>query len=610
MIWDRQAGSARAIAAAVTCVVLTACGGGGGSSNTDTGGGMTQQPNSAPVVNLANLDQAAEVGEAFTYDASQNGATFTDPDGDALSYAVTLTPNGSGLAAQGSVISGTPTAAFDVTATITASDPSGATASDSFTIFVDENQDVKALHGPSGLRFLEGRSVSFSADDWADLFENPSTNPLLLDLEVDGTIPGLTLTGNTLSGIPTQSGRWTGRITANNGAGEGAERAIQIVIVRTSTTGAPDLPAQAFDYVAYSETNLPLHFTDPAQGGNSVIATDNTPDDNPLTNAGATLGRVLFYDTRLSANNTVSCSSCHVQAFGFGEPSQFSTGFQGGLTDRNAPSLSNVRFYHNGRMFWDERAASLENQALVPIRNPVEMGNTLDAVVATVEGQAFYPPLFEAAFGDDEVTADRIARALAQFQRAIVSYQSRLDEAIIGDDPDVDDPDLAGRLTAQELHGMALFEPVDADILAAAGLGPVQTLGCDQCHRTAVQILSTAPNGAPGPQNIGLDASILGEGANGNDDFKVPSLRNVGISAPYMHDGRFDSLEDVINFYAQDVNDNGQTSRFLRQGDAANGAIQRFNLDEDEIDALVAFLNALTDEAVLNDPMFSDPFAD
>lgn len=586
---------------------LAACGGGGGGDTTpaNTGG---QATNAAPVVAMANLDQSARVGEAFSHDASQGGTTFTDADGDTLSYTLNLVPNVAGLAINGAVVSGVPEQALTVQATITATDPSGATASDSFTIFIDENEDVIAHNGLAGLRFFIGQSVDFLTSDWEDSFTDPSGNGLSIRLEVDGAIPGLTVTATRLSGNPTQAGTHTARLIGENGSGAAATRDIRIVIARSTTTGAPDLPATQVDYVSYAQGDLPLHFLDPAQGNDSIIAADNTLVSNPLTNDGATLGRVLFYDTRLSVNNTVSCASCHVQAFAFSEPQRFSRGFAGAFTDRNAPQLTNVRFYDNGHMFWDERADTLETQALEPIRSNIEMGNTLANLVATVEAQAFYPPLFEAAFGDDQVTPERIGAALAQFQRAIVSYQSRLDAAIIGDDPDVDAPDFAGRLSAAELRGMAMFEPVDAQILAAAGQGPVQSMGCDQCHQTAAQVMSTAPNGGPGPQNIGLDPVVAGVGANGIDDFKAPSLRNVAVSAPYMHDGRFESLEAVVRFYAEEVNDNGETSRLLRQGNQANGAIQRFNLDDDEIADLVAFLNALTDEAILTDPRFADPF--
>ncbi|WP_300532103.1 cytochrome c peroxidase [Maricaulis sp.] len=584
------------------CLLLAACGGGGGDSSSGTTGGGSQVANAAPIVSVANLDQSARVGEAFTYDATQSGQTFSDPDGDALTYSIAITPANIGLDANGGTISGTPDTVVEAIVTITARDPMGATASDSFSIFIQANQDVKALSGQVGLRFVTGQSITFDPASWSDYFEDPSGNRLEFEITLDTTIPGLAVVNDRLEGIASSAGVFSGVITASNGAGSDAVLPIRIVIIRGTTIGAPVLPATPVDYVALAEEDLPLHFLQPVNGGNSIAARDNTPNNNPLTNAGATLGRVLFYDTRLSVNNTVSCASCHVQAFSFGEPSRFSRGFDGQLTPVNAPHLANVRFYDRGNMFWDERAASLEEQALGPIVSPVEMGNTLENVVAAVEAQSFYPPLFTAAFGDDTVTSDRIARALAQFQRAMVSAGSSFDTARIGDDPNADTPDFAGRFTQQELHGMALFMPIDDALLAQAGLGPVQSMGCNQCHQTDAHVLNRPP------QNIGLDPTVSGGGATGDDDFKVPSLRNIALTAPFMHDGRFETLEEVVEFYATGVNDNGETSNLLRQGNNAGAPIQRFNLDDDEIAALVAFLHTLTDESFVTEDAFSDPF--
>ncbi|WP_412545690.1 cytochrome c peroxidase [Maricaulis sp. MIT060901] len=589
----------------ISCVIaLTGCGGGGGGSTsnggTGGGGGGGQNTNSAPTVANANLDQAATIGEEFIYDPTQGGTTFSDPDGDTLSYDVTLAPANTGVDVQGTNIAGTPDREVNVTATITASDPMGLTASDQFTIFIQPDHDVRSLAGLAGLRFAVDQAVNFDPASWAGQFEDPSGNGLDIQIELVTPVPGLAVENGALVGRPTTAGVFSATLTASNGSGEDAVKTVSLVIIRASTTSAPDLPGMPFDYIAYSQDDTPLHFRE--GGNNNIAATDNTPNDNPLTNEGATLGRVLFYDTRLSVNGTVSCSSCHVQAFSFGEPSQFSRGFDGQITDRNAPHIANARFYRRGNMFWDERADSLEDQALGPIQSPVEMGNTLANVVATVENLAFYPPLFEAAFGDDEVTAERIGLALAQFQRAMVSYQSDFDTAVIGDNPNANTPDFVGRLTQQELHGMALFQPVDAADLAQAGLPPIQTMGCNQCHQTNAQIYDRPP------QNIGLDATVVGVGATGDDDFKSPSLRNVELTAPYMHDGRFDTLEEVVNFYATGVQDNGETSNLLRQGNNAGAPIQRFDLDEEDVAALVAFMASFTDTSFTAEEAFSDPF--
>ncbi len=189
-----------------------------------------------------------------------------------------------------------------------------------------------------------------------------------------------------------------------------------------------NLPDTPFDYATL---DLPAHFTTNVPGQplpTSIIGFDNTPSDNPITNDGATLGRVLFYDKKLSANGTISCASCHQQNKGFSDDATLSLGYNGGTTGRHSMTLINSRFYQRGRFFWDERAATLEEQVLMPLQDPVEMGMTLEQVISTVEQQAYYPDLFEKAFGSQEVDADRIAKALAQFVRSIVSYSSRYDE--------------------------------------------------------------------------------------------------------------------------------------------------------------------------------------
>src|SRR5262245_33771703 len=161
-------------------------------------------------------------------------------------------------------------------------------------------------------------------------------------------------------------------------------------------TAALDLPEAPYPY---AQVVLPVHFQTPP-----IRALDNTPPDNPITNDGATLGRVLFYDRALSANRTIACASCHDQARGFTDPARFSEGFSGGHTTRNSMPIMEARFYRSGRFFWDQRAATLEAQVLMPIQNEIEMGLTLDELVARVAAEPYYPYLFEHAFGDAAVT--------------------------------------------------------------------------------------------------------------------------------------------------------------------------------------------------------------
>ncbi len=165
----------------------------------------------------------------------------------------------------------------------------------------------------------------------------------------------------------------------------------------------------------YAKVELPVHFTQSARDD------DNTPTQNPLTDDGATLGRVLFYDTRLSANNRTSCASCHLQAHAFSDPRPASRGFRGALTDRRAMPLVNLRYYQRARFFWDERAGNLEEMVLQPIHSRIEMGQDSNTLVELLSRDASYPNLFDRAFGDPEISEPRIGKALAQCLRSMVS---------------------------------------------------------------------------------------------------------------------------------------------------------------------------------------------
>ncbi len=343
--------------------------------------------------------------------------------------------------------------------------------------------------------------------------------------------------------------------------------------------GVPALPTTNADYVAYAVDNLPSYF----QPGTDVGDANNTPVDNQITNAGATLGRALFYDQRLSHNDSTSCASCHVQENGFSDPDQLSVGFEGGLTGRHSMGLSNAAFYERGRFFWDERAATLEDQVLGPIQDTVEMGSNLDQLRGELAATEFYPVLFGEAFGSPEVTNDKIADALAQFVRSMASYQSKYDEA--RDRGAVGTPGYRSALTALERQGSAIFH----------GTGR-----CNQCHESDAQIVDA-------PRNIGLDADNSADEGAGDGRFKVPSLRNVAVREGYMHDGRFSTLEEVIDFYSTDIQDNPDLGIALQI--AGNRPI-RFNFSPVEKAALIAFLGTLTDDTFLSSDLFSDPFVE
>jgi cytochrome c peroxidase len=360
----------------------------------------------------------------------------------------------------------------------------------------------------------------------------------------------------------------------------GSRRGSTSVAVRTLLT-EPVLPETPY---AYNDA-LPAHFTGPVQGFGNLANQDNTPAGNPVTDAGATLGRVLFFDRRLSADNSVSCGSCHTAATGFSDPDRLSSGFDGGLTGRHSPGLSNARYYERGHFFWDERADTLEDQVLMPIQDAVEMGLTLNQAVAKLEAAGFYGPLFEDAFGDDAITSERMAPAMAQFVRAMVSYRSRFDEAFAGGGA----PDFQSVFTEEEWLGAQLFGRIPG--------ASVDSVGCDRCHIGVAQV-------ADEPRNIGLDLVDADEGA-GDGTFKPPSLRNISERGPYMHDGRFDTLAQVVEHYNSGVQANPNVDGRLT---GPGGNPIRLNLTDEEKDALVAFMLTLTDETFLNDERFSDPF--
>ncbi len=330
----------------------------------------------------------------------------------------------------------------------------------------------------------------------------------------------------------------------------------------------------------YADPALPEHFKTPA-----ARRFDNTPASNRVTDAGATLGRVLFYDTRLSANNTVACATCHQQSRGFVDPDRFSKGFAGKRTDRHAPSLVNLRYYPRGRFFWDERATSLEDQVLKPIQSKVEMGQELTRLVEILARDKHYPELYRKAFGDDRITPDRTAKALAQFLRSLVSYRSKYDEGMAKANSVRDD---FANFTAEENRGKTLF-----------------LNRCANCHLPGGQAAHFNTNR---PLNNGLDASIrTADGGVGDLTlnpaqvglFKAPSLRNVEVTGPYMHDGRFATLAAVIDHYSEGVKAHPNRDPRVRR---------RLNFSRGEKAALVAFLRTLTDQHFLTDPRFADPF--
>ena len=338
---------------------------------------------------------------------------------------------------------------------------------------------------------------------------------------------------------------------------------------------------------SYASVALPATYTP------DVLTREDGTIRAPVTDAGATLGRVLFYDRQLSISGTVSCASCHARTQGFADTARFSVGFDGvGRTTAHAMRLANARFNANGQFFWDRRAATLEAQVTQPIQNAVEMGfdaghGGLAALFRRVDSLPYYPPLFRLAFGDAVVTEVRVQRALAQYVRSLVSVSSRWDLAAAQQGAA---PGPFAAFTAQEREGQTLF-------MAPPGAGGA---GCAGCH--VPPSFSLAGNS----RSNGLDA---GE----TRIFRAPSLKNVARSSHFMHDGRFTTLEQVVQFYDSGVQDGAALDPRLTMpapppAPPGTRVPQRLGLTSTQQAALVAFLRTLTDDSLLADPKFSDPF--
>lgn len=332
------------------------------------------------------------------------------------------------------------------------------------------------------------------------------------------------------------------------------------------------------------------------------IAKDNTPPGNPITDAGATLGRVMFYDKTLSVNKTIACASCHKQAFAFGDTARLSTGLDGGLTGRHSMRLVNSRFGNEMKFFWDERATSLEDQTTRPIQDHVEMGFSgssgypdLDSLMRRMAMTSYYPRLFEFVYGDSNITEIRIQRALAQFIRSIQSFDSKFDAGRVLVQ-NVNDP--FPNFTAQENQGKNLF-------LAPPG-GANGGMGCQGCHR--------APEFDIDPQSLnnGVVANAQNSTLLDLTNTRSPSLRDIVnpqgmLNGPLMHNGNFTTIRQVLNHYNQippNPNNNSLDPRLA----GPNGNGQVLNMTPQQLDAVEAFLRTLNGVNVYTDVRWSDPF--
>jgi cytochrome c peroxidase len=568
---------------AALALVIAACGGGGDSGSGPIGGppNPNPPPNLAPIVASPNTERIFVQNHPFEVDVTKGGTVFVDPDGDTLTYRVEIHNGPFGMVVSGTRIMGPGIEPGFVIVDVWASDGQNAPVLDGFQITILANSPPIVVNPNPHLLVSAGELIQHDATQDGSTFADADGDPLTYEVSIRGASHALTTTDTHVNGTMPGVGSARVKITASDGFGAVGANEFSIA-VPAAEPGRPSLPAISHLY-SDEDLALPFLFRELAEPDHPFFL-DTMPEDNPTTDAGATLGRVLFYDKRLSITNTHSCGSCHEQGRGFGSSDRFSLGALGLPLPRHAMALANSRYNTPNEYFSDMRIRTLENLALMPIEEPLELGNPLPLVEEKLRAVDFYPPLFEAAFGTAEIDSNRIARALAQFLRSMMSYRSKFDRAFNPMDPGVP-VDPATVLTAQELRGRQVY--IDG--------------ACFHCHTLDV-------HSNPFPANNGLDETITDPGtADGLGEFRAAALRNIAVSGPYMHDGRFATLRDVIEHYDNGIKMNPGLHIFFHSTTCCGP--KRMNLSTADKDALEAFLNTFTDEEFLADPKFSDPFA-
>ncbi len=348
-------------------------------------------------------------------------------------------------------------------------------------------------------------------------------------------------------------------------------------------------PAINSDSLVYNPTGfnlvLPLHFTKVKY---------EIPADNQLTTQGVELGRMLFYDKQLSVDNSISCASCHKQANAFSDPNALSKGVQSQLGKRNSMSIVNLVF-QDSIFFWDGKAKNIEHQVLFPIEDALEMNSNINNVVAKLNTSTLYHSKFFSAFNTTIVSSELIFKAIAQFERTIISTNSKFDSYILN----------KVKLTDQEKRGFDLFRTHPSPLEQKRGGN------CGDCHNSVNFIEKIAVF-----RNNGLDASFSDEGrkavTNRTFDagkFRIPSLRNIALTAPYMHDGRFGTLEDVLNHYNEHIAQSATLDPLIKAAsNIPNG--NSLALTKQEKEDIIAFLHTLTDSTLITNTAYSNPFVE
>lgn len=312
------------------------------------------------------------------------------------------------------------------------------------------------------------------------------------------------------------------------------------------------------------------------------------PQDNPLTLQGIELGRHLFYDPIMSSDSTFSCSSCHLPSGNFTDNMKTSQGVTGEFGDRSSMTLLNIGFSNTG-LFWDGREDNIEGQALLPVEDPIELHDSWPNVETKLQRHKDYPMLFRKAFGiedKEEITRDLAVKAIAQFERIMISSGNSKYDRVIAD-LDV--------FTDLELDGHDIFFDINEDVTRHAE--------CGHCHNAPLFTTNEFFNNGLDAVSSLDDFIDKGRGEHTGrpfdmGTFKVPTLRNIQHSAPYMHDGRFATLDEVIDHYITGGNHADNLAPVLRP----------LNLSEYDRSALIAFINTLEDLDFINNPQLSDPF--
>ena len=313
------------------------------------------------------------------------------------------------------------------------------------------------------------------------------------------------------------------------------------------------------------------------------------PADNPMTVEGIELGQHLFFDPILSADSTMSCSSCHLPSLGFSDGKATSVGIDGISGTRSSMSLVNIGYVEKG-LFWDGRANTLEDQALAPVEDPIEMHDTWENVESKLRAHPSYPEMFREAFGiadRSDITKELAAKAIAQFERTLISSNAKYDKVIFQGQ---------AAFTDSEDRGMRMFTD------AQGGLPDAE---CAHCH--ALHLGTSDDYFNNGLDSVGSLTEFIDLGLGGvtqdtfdNGKFRAPTLRNIALTAPYMHDGRFETLEEVIDFYNESPNHNNASNVDVN--------IRPLELTEEQKQDLINFLHSLTDTIFTQNPAFQSPF--